>query len=147
VRPFIYRLSALALTFGLGTATAAEQPLRIKDLQRCGDLFSTEQLTYCLRSEGLDSGNLEVRLSGKAVDIRQEDGGRLRLTLSPDGHQSGPLWLEQGGRRSNPVWLTLNGSHVLAAGPDAVAKNMDGLTTYVNLVSLILDEDHDGPEK
>tara|TARA_R100001143_G_scaffold18846_1_gene20468 strand:- start:80 stop:1831 length:1752 start_codon:yes stop_codon:yes gene_type:complete len=147
VRPFIYRLSALALTFGLGTATAAEQPLRIKDLQRCGDLFSTEQLTYCLRSEGLDSGNLEVRLSGKAVDIRQEDGGRLRLTLSPDGHQSGPLWLEQGGRRSNPVWLTLNGSHVLAAGPDAVAKNMDGLTTYVNLVSLIIEEDHDGLEE
>ena len=101
MRPFIYRLSALALTF-LGTATAAEQPLRIKDLQRCGDLFSAEQLTYCLRSEGLDSGSLEVRLNGEAVDIRQEDGGRLRLTLSPDGRQSGPLWLEQGGRRSNP---------------------------------------------
>ncbi|HFQ8766113.1 TPA: S8 family serine peptidase, partial [Pseudomonas aeruginosa] len=55
-----------------------------------------------------------------------------------------PLWLEQGGRSSNPVWLTLNGSHVLAAGPDEVAKNMDGLTTYVDLVSLLIEENHDG---
>ena len=147
MRPSTFRLTALALTFGLGTAAAAEQPLRITDLQRCGDLFSAEQLTYCLRSEGLDSGDLEVMLGGKAVETRQGNKGRLRLTLRPKDHQSGPLWLRQGGRSSNPVWLTLNGSHVLAASPDAVAENMDGLTTYVDLVSLIIEEDHDGLEE
>lgn len=144
MRPFTYPLTALALTLGLGTAVGAEQPLRIKDLQRCGDLFSTEQQTYCLRSEGLNAGDFEVMLGGEAVETRQEHNGQLRLTLHANNHRSAPLWLKQAGRRSNPVWLTLNGSHVLAAGPDAVAENMDGLTTYVDLVSLIIEEDHDG---
>ena len=35
-------------------------------------------------------------------------------------------------------------SQVLAAGPDEVAKNMDGLTTYLDLVSLLIEEKHDG---
>jgi hypothetical protein len=33
---------------------------------------------------------------------------------------------------------------VIAAGPDEVAKNMDGLTTYVDLVSLLIEEKYDG---
>jgi subtilisin family serine protease len=137
-------LTALTLTLGLGTATAEQQALRLKDLQRCGDLFAPEQLTFCLRAEGLGSGELKVKLGDKGVEASQDKAGRLRLTLSRADHQSGPLWLEQGGRRSNPVWLTLNASHVLAAGPDQVAKNMDGLTTYVDLVGVIIEEDHDG---
>lgn len=137
-------LSALFLAVCLGSATAAEQPLRVKDLQRCGDLFSTAQLTFCLRSEGVTKADLKVMLGGKPVEATQERNGRLRLTLAREDHQSGPLWLEQGNRRSNPVWLTLKGSHVVPAGPSEVAKNMDGLTTYLDLVSLIIEEDHDG---
>ncbi|WP_217474963.1 S8/S53 family peptidase [Stutzerimonas stutzeri] len=137
-------LSALSLAVCLGSATAAEQPLRVKDLQRCGDLFSTAQLTFCLRSEGVTTADLKVMLGGKPVEATQERNGRLRLTLTSEDHQSGPLWLEQGNRRSNPVWLTLKGSHVVPAGPSEVAKNMDGLTTYLDLVSLIIEEDHDG---
>jgi hypothetical protein len=52
-------VSALTLALGLGSAAAEEQPLRLKDLQRCGDLFSTEQLTFCLRSEGVTKADLK----------------------------------------------------------------------------------------
>lgn len=137
-------LTTLTLALGFNTAMAEEQPLRLKDLQRCGDLFATEQLTFCLRSEGLDEGDLKVMLRGQGIEASQEENGRLRLTLDKNDHRSGPLWLEQGERRSNPVWLTLNSSHVLPAGPDEVAKNMDGLTTYLNLISVIIEEDQDG---
>ena len=44
------------------------------------------------------------------------------------------------GLRSNPVWLSAGRSQVLAAKPDEVARNMDDLTTYVDLVSLIIEE-------
>jgi subtilisin family serine protease len=137
-------LTALTLAVGFNMALAEEQPLRLKDLQRCGDLFATEQLTFCLRSEGLDEQDLNVMLRGKGIEASREQDGRLRLTLDKNDHQSGPLWLEQGDRRSNPVWLTLNSSHVLPAGPDEVAENMDGLTTYLNLISVIIEEDQNG---
>lgn len=146
MRPIAYCLTALTFALGLGSALAEEHPLRLKDLQRCGDLFSTEQLTFCLRSEGAANADLQVMLGGEPVETAREKNGRLRLTLNRKEHQSGPLWLEQGDRRSNPVWLTLNGSHVIPASPDEVAKNMDGLTTYVDLVSVIIEEDHDGLE-
>lgn len=140
-------LTALTLALGFNTATAEEQPLRLKDLQRCGDLFATKQLTFCMRSEGLADGDVNVMLRGNGIEASLERNGRLRLTLDKDEHKSGPLWLEQGERRSNPVWLTLKGSHVLPAGPDEVAKNMDGLTTYLDLVSVIIEEDQDGLEE
>lgn len=147
MRPIIRTLTALALALALGTAAAEEQALRLKELQRCGDLFATEAMTFCLRAEGLERGDLKIKLRGKEVEASQSGKDRFRLTLSKRDHQSGPLLLEQGERRSNAVWLTLNGSHVLAAGPDQVAKNMDGLTTYVDLVSVIIEEDHDGLEE
>ncbi|MCQ4314284.1 S8/S53 family peptidase [Pseudomonas stutzeri] len=141
--PFI-SLVGLLLVLGNGPALADDAPLRLKDLQRCGNLFATDELTFCLRSEGLASGDMKLMLSGKPLQVTNQEDERLRLTLRKDEHQSGPLWLEQGERRSNPVWLTVNGSHVLAAGPDEVAKNMDGLTTYLNLISLIIEEKYDG---
>lgn len=131
----------LPLTF---TALAAESPLRLKDLQRCGDLFAADELSYCIRGEGIRKGDLNVMLAGKPVEVQRDERSRLRLTLNEKDHRSGPLWLEQDGRKSNPVWLTLNRSHVLAAGPDEVAKNMDGQTTYLDLVSLIVEEKYDG---
>ncbi|MCJ0974207.1 S8/S53 family peptidase [Pseudomonas sp. PS1] len=137
-------LAALLIAAGSGTVLAADPPLRLKNLQRCGDLLSTEQLTFCMSGTGLARGPVRVMLRDRAIEATRKQEGRLRLTLNRKDHQSGPLWLEQGERRSNPVWLTLNGSHVVPAGPDEVARNMDGLTTYVNLVSLIIEEDHDG---
>ncbi|MCQ4308792.1 S8/S53 family peptidase [Pseudomonas stutzeri] len=118
--------------------------LRLKEMQRCGDLFSVDQLTFCLRATGLDDGDVRLMLRGKPVEATRSDDGKLRLSLRKSEHESGPLWLEQGERRSNPVWLTMNGSHVLAAGPDEVTQNMDGLNTYVDLISLIIEEDLDG---
>ncbi len=137
-------LSILSLAFGPDTFAAEAAPLRLKQLQRCGDLLATQQVIFCLRSAGLASGQVTAKLAGKPVEAIRAADGRLRLELNRDHHQSGPLWLEQGDRRSNPVWLTLKGSHVRAAGRDQIARNMDGLSTYVDLVSLIIEEDHDG---
>ncbi|HCJ30111.1 MAG TPA: peptidase S8 and S53 subtilisin kexin sedolisin [Pseudomonas sp.] len=142
------RLS-VSIVFLLGTlhlslAMAGPDSLRLKELQRCGDLLSADPLTFCLRSDGLDEGDVRLMLAGKPVEATRLDKGKLRLTLHKAEHQSGPLWLQQGERRSNPVWLTLNGSQVLAAGPDDVGENMDGLNTYLNLISLIIEENHDG---
>lgn len=145
------RTARLFLSIGLvlgalnpSPAMAEPAPLRIKEVQRCGDLFATDLLTFCLRGTGLGDGETRLMLGGKPVESSPTGDGNLRLSLRKAEHQSGPLWLEQGERRSNPVWLSLNGSHVLAAGPDEVAKNMDGLNTYLNLISLIIEENHDG---
>jgi hypothetical protein len=140
-------LAGLLVALSLDLAMAEQAPLRLKDLQRCGDLFSTHELTFCLRGEGLGSGDVKLMLSGKPLQVIHHKDGRLRLTLRKAEHQSGPLWLEQGERRSNPAWLTLNGSHVLAAGPDDVAKNMEGLTTYLKLINLIIEEKYDGADE
>ncbi|WP_423836578.1 S8/S53 family peptidase [Stutzerimonas stutzeri] len=138
---------SIGLALGLlnpGLAMAETAALRLKEMQRCGDLFSVDQLTFCLRATGLDDGDVRLMLRGKPVEATRSDDGKLRLSLRKSEHESGPLWLEQGERRSNPVWLTMNGSHVLAAGPDEVTQNMDGLNTYVDLISLIIEEDLDG---
>lgn len=42
------------------------------------------------------------------------------------------------------VWLILNGSYVFVVGFDEVVKNMDGLIIYVDLVSLLIEENYDG---
>lgn len=92
---------------------------------------------------------MQLYLDGKRLnaDTLQRDGDQLRLTLAPDAVRSAPLWLEHDGKRSNPVWLSAGRSQVLAATPDEVARNMDDLTTYVDLVSLIIEEDHQGLDK
>lgn len=127
-------------------AQAAADTLRIKQLQRCGDLFSDSQQRWCLRVEGLRANLPTVWLGGTRLseaDIERQ-GDRLTLKLARKAQRSAPLWLADGGRTSNPVWLTRQRSHVIAAGPDEVAKNMDGLTTYVDLVSLLIEEKYDG---
>ena len=144
MKSLVFLIAAFSLALGAEFAAAEKRPLRLKQLQRCGDLLATQQLTFCLRGEGLGSEDVTVKLGGTPVQATRAKNGRLRLTLSRSEHESGPLWLEQDDRRSNPVWLTLNGSHVRAAGPDEVEKNMDGLTTYVDLVSIIIEEDQDG---
>lgn len=140
---------ALALALAVSTAAFAEQPLRLQQLKRCGDLMDNQQQTWCLRVQGLGQATPQLLLSGKAVapERVQRQGDTLRLQLDGTAVQSGPLWLQDGPRASNAAWLTLHNNHVLAAGPKEVARNMDGLTTYVDLVSVLIEEDHDGRQE
>ena len=138
-------LSALVMAV-LCPLANAQDALRIQSLQRCGDLLAGEKQEWCLQVRGLGEALPKLRLGEDTLPASavQRSGDTLRLQLNSNEHRSAPLWLEDGARASNPVWLSLHRSHVLAAGPDEVAKNMDGLTTYVDLVSLLIEESHDG---
>ncbi|MCJ8208007.1 S8/S53 family peptidase [Pseudomonas sp. RGM2987] len=140
---------ATLLTLASHGAIAAQEPLRLESLKRCGDLLQSQHQQWCLTVRGLGPSMPQLKLGSKPLpaDAVQRDGQNLRLRLDSADYQSGPLWLEDGPRLSNAAWLTLRNSHVVAAGPDEVAKNMDGLTTYVNLVSLLIEENHDGRQE
>lgn len=131
------------------SAVQADEALRVERLQRCDDLLGREQQTFCLGVRGLKPGAVQLKLDGKAVpgQVIERDGERLKLRLSAADWRSGPLWLEQEGQSSNAVWLSMAGSHVLAATSKEVAKNMDGLTSYVDLVSVIIEEKFQGAEE
>ena len=138
-------LAALVMAV-LSPLASAQEPLRIQSLQRCGDLLAGDQQEWCMQVRGLGAKLPRLRLGDDTLPASavKRTGDGLRLQLNSNEHRSAPLWLEDGSRASNPVWLSLHRSHVLAAGPDEVAKNMDGLTTYVDLVSLLIEESHDG---
>ena len=142
------RSAALAalLTLATHTLAAAQEPLRLEALKRCGDLLQSQRQDWCLTVRGLGQDAPQLKLGDKAIPAQavQRDGANLRLSLDSADYQSGPLWLQEGSRTSNAAWLTLRNSHVLAATADEVAKNMDGLTTYVNLVSVLIEEDREG---
>ena len=143
-RPLL--LATLLPTLLASPLASAEEPLRLASLKRCGDLLDAQQQDWCLTVRGLGAALPRVLLDGRPLadqDIRR-DADQLRIRLNTARQRSGPLWLEDGARASNAAWLTLRNSHVLAAGPDEVAKNQDGLTTYVDLVSLLIEENHDG---
>ncbi|MFB4394487.1 MULTISPECIES: S8/S53 family peptidase [unclassified Pseudomonas] len=130
----------------LAHGAQAQDPLRIQHLQRCGDLLGEGPRHWCLRAQGMGQDTPEVwlggqRLADQAVERR---GDTLEFVLENPGQASAPVWLQVGEQQSNPVWLTRHASHVVAAGPAEVAKNMDGLTTYLDLVSLLIEEKHDG---
>lgn len=149
------RLAWMLALMLVGSAAVAEQsineeqPLRIQQLQRCGNLLTLDIQEFCLRVSGLENNDFQLKLNGTALqpDDITHDNGRVRVRISSAEAQSGPLWFEQHDQSSNPIWLSLNGSHVVAATDQEVAKNMDGLTTYVDLVSLIIEESHDGAEE
>lgn len=144
-RQWIRRLLPL-LVFGALEVNAAAEPLRITALQRCDDLLATRQLRFCLHGRGLEPGELKILLEGKPLrttDFKRK-GQSVSFSLSAARAVSGALWLEQGRRSSNPVWLTVKNSQVRAAAPDAVMENMDGLETYTDLVSVIIEERYDG---
>jgi hypothetical protein len=145
------RSAALVTLFTLSASTfaVAQEPLRLEGLKRCGDLLENQRQEWCLTARGLGDATPQLKLGEKAIpaDSIQRDGNNLRLRLNSADYQSGPLWLEDGPRASNAVWLTVRSSHVVAAGPNEVAKNMDGLTTYVDLVSVLIEESHDGRQE
>lgn len=130
----------------LVTTPALADALRINHLLRCGDFFSADVQEFCVGVSGDIGGNkLIVRLGDRKLNRQQVsiEENKLRITL-PKNYESGPLWLERGDEKSNPIWLSMKGSHVIAANENEVAKNMDGLTTYVDLVSIIIEEKFDG---
>jgi hypothetical protein len=136
----------LATTLFSAVAAHADQPLRIEGLARCDNVLDAQLQTFCLSVRGLDTATVQLKVGGQAVPeaLFERAGERLKLRLKTADWRSAPLWLEQAGRSSNAVWLSMAGSHVLAATPAQVAKNMDGLTSYVDLVSLIIEERFDG---
>lgn len=145
------RSAALVTLFTLSASTlaVAQEPLRLEGLKRCGDLLENQRQEWCLTARGLGDATPRLKLGEKAIpaDSIQRDGNNLRLRLNNADYRSGPLWLEDGPRASNAAWLTLRTSHVVAAGPNEVAKNMDDLTTYVDLVSVLIEESHDGRQE
>jgi len=144
----VRRLAVLISLAVVGIAMATE-PLRIAQLQRCGDLLESRQPTFCLQTSGLQEGQWQVYINGEALDAQRVSKRQDQLHLRIDAAEakSGPLWLEQQGQSSNPVWLSLGSSHVLAADEKAVTQNREGLSTYVDLVSVIIEESHDGAEE
>ncbi|ATH77945.1 peptidase S8 and S53 subtilisin kexin sedolisin [Vreelandella venusta] len=151
-RSMARRIPALLLLC-MAHGAAAEQPLRVEQLQRCGDLLATSHQEFCLIVKGLDHTDFQAKMNGEPIPQSQlrydanEDEGKVRIRLEADEVQSGPLWLEQDDQSSNPVWVSLKASHVVAATEQEVAENMDGITTYVDLVSLIIEESHEGAEE
>ncbi|MEN2397491.1 S8/S53 family peptidase [Pseudomonas halotolerans] len=144
-----FAVLATLLTLAAHTAAAAQEPLRLERLDRCGDLLQSQHQDWCLTVHGLDTQTPQLKLGEKILPalIVQREGETLRVRLDSAAYQSGPLWLEDGPRVSNAAWLSLRNSHVRAAGPHEVAKNMDGLSTYVDLVSLLIEENHDGRQE
>lgn len=130
----------------VSSVAQAQEPLRIESLKRCGDLLDNQRQQWCLNVQGMTAQPPTLYLDSQPLSATavERDGDRLRVQVDSHGRQSGPLYLKDGPRSSNATWLTLRNSHVVAAGPDEVAKNMDGLTTYVDLVSVVIEEDHDG---
>ena len=55
------RLLVLLICLPLSAAVAAQQPLRIQQLQRCGDLLGDGPQRWCLRVQGLEQGKPAVR--------------------------------------------------------------------------------------
>ncbi len=142
------RLSAFMLMV-ITTVAVAEQPLRVEQLQRCGNLLQMDSQEFCLHVSGLDSSDFQVKLNGTplpAEDITHKDE-RVRVRIDKADAESGPLWFEQHEHSSNPIWVSLKGSHVVAATDQEVVKNQDDITTYVDLISLIIEEEYDGAEE
>lgn len=121
---------------------AAEAP-RLAELYRCGDLLDTARLEFCASVRHPRPGALRLMLAGELLETRNGAEHRLQFVVDPARHASGPFWLEQDGERSNAVWLSTQDSATVAAGANEVARNGDGITTYVDLVSVIIEEAFD----
>jgi Subtilase family len=133
----------LLVGWGFFGSAQGQAPLRLEQLERCGDLLDARRQVFCIKANGLEAGPVQVWLGDTATSVERE-GNQLRLTLQTGKAGSAPLRLEQGGRSSNSVWLSMAGNHVLAARPSEMATNSDGLATYLNLVSVIIEERYDG---
>lgn len=133
----------------LASVSVVAEELRITHWEPSSTASDSDTKMFSVTAQGLENKDIRVMFDNKALpdaQIQHRDGG-LTFSLQGDHHRSGPLWLEQGKATSNPIWLSLAESHVVAASEDEVATNMDGLTTYVDLISVIIEESHDGAEE
>lgn len=127
----------------LGGAHAAAP--RIVALARCGDLLAPREYTFCVRLAAPMRGSVQVQLDGKplgtphALDSEQ----RFEFSVDRDSHKSGALRVTQGKDASNPVWLSLQSSATLAARTGEVVKNHEGISTFVDLLGIIIEEEYD----
>lgn len=125
----------------------AAPPLRIANLYRCGDLMAEPVYTWCVTVTGANARPMQLDLNGQRLEATPEivSPGQWRFALDHTRHESGGLRIRQGDRTSNAAWLSMQASATVAAGSDEVTRNDDGITTFLTLVSIILEEDHDGP--
>lgn len=134
----------LSFCICVGAAQATDN-LRIRHWERCGDLFDSKQIEICLTVAGA-AKTTNIRFNNKIVRSEQIQRNEhvWRVHFSRAQMVSGPLWLEHGENKSNAVWISRGDSHVVAAGEAEVVKNADGINTYFNLVSVIIEERYDG---
>lgn len=140
-----YVLAAVAAAglYAFAVAARADDGLRISDLARCGDLLDAHVHEFCVRVAGRQPGSLSLLLDGRHLEPATGSAATARFRLERKSHESGPFRVEQDGRRSNAVWLSMQDSATIAATADEVARNEDGITTYVNLVSILVEEAFD----
>jgi len=125
-------------------AAAVDPPPRIVALARCGDLLDPVRHTFCGRlAQPPGTTPLRATLDGGTLAVKPGLDGRFELALSTGEHNSGALRIWQGEHASNPVWLSLQDSAIVAAATDEVVKNLDGITTYVDLLSVVIEEPYD----
>lgn len=129
-----------ALLPGMPSAASAEAPLRLAGLMRCGDLIDPVTYEFCAEIGARERGELRLVLDGTEVAAASGSESEVRFALARADHRSGPIWAEQNGRRSNAAWLSMQDSATLAATRAEVAENSDGITTYVDLVSIVIEE-------
>lgn len=138
-------LAVLAAPFPPSVPAVAEHTSpRIVALARCGDLLEPQIYRFCgrLAQPALES-SLRATLGGEPVPVQMGDQGHFELTLAVDSHRSGALRLWEDSGASNPVWLSLQDSAIVAANSEEVVKNQDGITTYVDLISVVIEEQYE----
>lgn len=123
----------------IGTVQADDE-FRLSALQRCGDLMHPTHFEFCLKFTGGTADPINLVLNERALESRPAGEEVIRFSVNRLQNVSGPLWLEQGDRRSNAAWLSMQDSATMAAVPDEVAENTEGINTYVDLVSIIVEE-------
>ncbi|MEX2126505.1 MAG: S8/S53 family peptidase [Woeseia sp.] len=143
-RGHAHAAASLALAaLGVCSPGAAADAPRVTGLYRCGDLLDSVRFEFCVDFSGGRPEDLRLMLGGRLLDAATGAGEQIRFEIDRSKHSSGPLCLEQAGVRSNSVWLSVQDSAIVAAGPAEVAKNSDGIDTYVDLVSIIVEEEFD----
>src|SRR5690606_26826854 len=82
----------------------ADTPLRITQLQRCGNVLDSQQPTYCVQVSGLQSGPAQLRFNGAPVptDRIEYRQNHLRVRLNAAAARSAPLLVAQRGEPPKP---------------------------------------------
>lgn len=139
---YVTACAAILLTCGV----EAFDTLRIDDLAPAdpGPIKGFQQ--WCAQVRGVSQALPDVVVDGVVVPIYRirQQGDSLCFYLS-EGVNSGPVWLRAGGLTSNAVWLSTRQSRVQSPSKDRLVNIADRVVTALDLVSVILREDTNGP--